>query len=145
MMYADYRAALVLEAMEWVGTPWRHEGKLKGKAVDCGNFIYEVYLAGGLLNRQVVEHYPKQWALHRSEEKLLEFAYGLGFMEITQPLPGDVIIWRIGRTYSHAALIIDLPKIIHADSHAGIVTLAEADSCAMVGKPFKLLSLFGAL
>jgi len=33
------------EARSWVNTPFRHQGRIKGRAVDCANFIYLVALA----------------------------------------------------------------------------------------------------
>lgn len=33
------RAEVVAEAMTWLGTPWRHQGRLKGVGVDCLGLI----------------------------------------------------------------------------------------------------------
>jgi cell wall-associated NlpC family hydrolase len=33
---------IVAAARSWLGTPWRHQGRLKGIAVDCGGLIIGV-------------------------------------------------------------------------------------------------------
>ena len=37
MTHDDERAAVVAEAMTWIGTPWAHMAHLKGVGVDCAN------------------------------------------------------------------------------------------------------------
>src|SRR5690606_11249105 len=50
-------AAVVAEAREWVGTPYRHQGNVKGRAVDCVGLILGVGHAVGLLDIR-----REQWA-----------------------------------------------------------------------------------
>ena len=33
----------VQEALTWLGTPYHHQGRVKGVGVDCGTLICEVY------------------------------------------------------------------------------------------------------
>ncbi len=33
----------VQEALTWLGTPYHHQGRIKGVGVDCGTLICEVY------------------------------------------------------------------------------------------------------
>jgi cell wall-associated NlpC family hydrolase len=42
------RVALIAEARTWIGTPWRHQGRLKGIACDCVGHIVCVPRALGI-------------------------------------------------------------------------------------------------
>lgn len=33
----------VAEAITWLGTPYHHQGRVKGVGVDCGTLLCEVY------------------------------------------------------------------------------------------------------
>jgi NlpC/P60 family putative phage cell wall peptidase len=54
------RAAIVAEARRWVGTPWRHQGRVHGVGVDCGGLIIGVGQALGLLGYDVKPQYGRQ-------------------------------------------------------------------------------------
>ena len=43
-------AEILAAARTWLGTPWRHQGRLKGVAVDCGGLILGVGRELGLLD-----------------------------------------------------------------------------------------------
>ena len=36
---------IVAEAESWLNTPWEHQGRIKGQAVDCANFIAMTFAA----------------------------------------------------------------------------------------------------
>lgn len=42
------RDAIVAEARTWIGTPWRHQARVKGVGVDCIGFVGGVALALGV-------------------------------------------------------------------------------------------------
>jgi len=110
------RQAVVAEALTWVGTPFHHEARLKGKGVDCAQLLIGVYSAPGVDAIEAFEpkHYSYQWHLHRSEEIYLVILRQLGHEIPGPPLPGDVAVWKVGRAYSHAAIVIDWPLVVHA-------------------------------
>ena len=58
---------------------------------------------------------PVDWHLHRAEERYLGFIFDRG-AEVAAPQPGDVMVVRYGRTYSHGGIIsIAAPlTIVHA-------------------------------
>jgi cell wall-associated NlpC family hydrolase len=123
-MSEQQRKAVVDEAMTWLRTPWRHMQRVKGVGVDCAQFPAAVYEAAGIIPH-VEPVYPRQWALHRDEELFVEWALKYG-REITvdQVKPGDLGIWKYGRTYSHAAIFVAPDQVIHAYVDIG-VTLDE--------------------
>jgi hypothetical protein len=55
--------------------------------------------------------------------------------------PADVAIWKIGRVYSHAAIVIAWPKIIHADADNGVI-LGDGTQGKLANKPVRFFSLF---
>ena len=42
--------AAVQEAITWLGTPYHHQGRVKGVGVDCGTLICEVHKKIGFMN-----------------------------------------------------------------------------------------------
>jgi cell wall-associated NlpC family hydrolase len=118
------RAAVCLEAIEWVGTPYHAHGRLKGVGVDCANLIAKVYEACGAMPPHDPGYYPTAWHLHRSEELFLENIKQVGGRMVTdrKPIPGDFATWRFGRTYSHGGILVsDDGLIVHAYLDAGVI------------------------
>ncbi len=37
------------------------------------------------------------------------------------PLPGDIALFRFGRTFSHGAIVVEWPRLIHAYWAIGVV------------------------
>lgn len=113
------RSEIIAAARSWRGTPYHHEGHVKGAGVDCLYFIAESYREAGVFDRVDIPKYAFQWNLNRSEETyllgLLKYAH-----EVVTPQPGDIALWKIGRTFSHGAIVIEWPHIIHAVSAAGV-------------------------
>jgi cell wall-associated NlpC family hydrolase len=108
------RAAVLAEARSWIGTPYHHKGRVKGAGVDCATILLEVYARAGVIPEIDVGHYPMDWHMHRDEERYLNFV-GRFAVEITHPpLPGDVVVWRFGRVFSHGAIVMAWPRVLHA-------------------------------
>jgi cell wall-associated NlpC family hydrolase len=122
------RQQIVDEAKTWLGTKWHHEARIKGAGVDCGLYLLETYKNVGLVEDIKVDHYPKDFMFHRNEEFFIELIQ-LFSHEILEPpyLPGDVIIFRFGRIFSHAAIILDWPNIIHSDAKARCVCIEDVE------------------
>ncbi len=119
---AAMRRGVIAEAESWLGTPFHHQGRVKGPegGVDCAMLLFEVFKAAfGSTDHWPLtpDHfaYSPQWHLHHSEEKYLQMIADLGGREIPgPPQPGDLAVWKIGRTYSHGAIVAAWPEIIHA-------------------------------
>ncbi len=139
---AAIRQAIIKEAKTWIGTPWRHEAEVKGAGVDCGKLVYCVYRDCGLVDPLDVPSYSRQWMLHKNDEEMLRWAGLIGLNAVPAPLPGDVAVWKVGRTYSHAGIVVDWPLVIHADTVADCVIPAEADNSKLSGRAVIFLSRF---
>jgi cell wall-associated NlpC family hydrolase len=122
------RAAVVAEAMTWLGTPWRHQGRVKGAGVDCAQFVIACYRNAGLIPDIDAGNYPRDWHIHKSEERFLSFVPSFA-AEIGEAdaRAGDLVIFRIGRVYSHGAIIVAWPQGIHAAIQARQVVLCDLD------------------
>ena len=136
------RAAVVAEARAWLRTPYHHMGRVKGAGVDCATLLAEVYARAGVIPPQTIPFYPPDWHLHRDAERylgfVLEHAVELSAissqlsadqpseliadgLKLTASLPADIALWRFGRCFSHGAIVVDWPLVIHAYVGKGCV------------------------
>ena len=146
---ADSRQAIVAEALRWEGTPYHHHGRLCGVGVDCAMLLAEVYRAAGLTAEIDPGHYAPDWHLHRSEEQFLAWVQIAGARPVAQPGPGDVGVWRFGRTYSHGGIVVAAapaatPVVLHAHRDAGRVIRSALDEAPLCGRPVRWFTLIGA-
>jgi cell wall-associated NlpC family hydrolase len=125
----EQRARVVEVARSYLNTPYLHMGRRRGAGVDCLTLLAEVYREAGVTGHVQVPFYPKDWMHHRSAE-----LYMLGLLQHMHeipgpPLPGDVALWKFGRCFSHGAIVVQWPHVIHA--YAGrCVTLENAEAAA---------------
>src|SRR5579871_668762 len=120
MNESDRRSAALAEALSWLGTPYRHMGRIKGVGADCATFPAAVYAAIGAIPEVEIEFYPPDWHLHRGEEKYLARVMQFA-VPVDAPLPGDFVLWRFGRAFAHGAIVIAWPRIIHAAIGIGVI------------------------
>ncbi|MGP0058402.1 MAG: hypothetical protein ACLPID_03830 [Beijerinckiaceae bacterium] len=118
------RDRIVAEARRWIGTPYHNCADVRGAGVDCGMLIVRVFVDTGLTPPFDPRPYPPDWHLHRGEEKYLGFILA-HCAEVTQPEPGDVVVFRYGRCYSHGGIVTKAAggglTIVHAFWPAKIV------------------------
>lgn len=69
----------VKEALTWLGTPYHHQGRVKGVGVgvDCGTLICEVYEKVGLMDHLDPRPYPPDCHMHQMGQRYLEFILGV--------------------------------------------------------------------
>ncbi len=123
---AELRQAVVAEAVSWIGTPFHHAARVKGQGVDCLMLLAEVYERAGVAARIEPPFYVPDWHLHRDAERymegLLRYAAPIeGPPQGPEPLPGDIALFRFGRTFSHGAIVTLWPRLIHAYWALGVV------------------------
>lgn len=123
------RSAVVCEAMTWLRTPYAHAQDIKGVGVDCVMLLARVFAQAGVLPFIDPRPYSRQWFLHRGEERYLRglCAQAVEIAEV-DARPGDIALYRFGRCYAHAALIMAWPVIVHAFAPAKCVALGEGDA-----------------
>jgi cell wall-associated NlpC family hydrolase len=128
MTVDEQRSAVVAEALTWLGTPWHHRGRVKGAGVDCAQFVIKAYAGAGVIADFDTGEYPRDWHIHRDEERFLtfvpSFAREIGEREVG---PGDLVLCKIGRVYSHGVIVTAWPQGVHAAINAGAVVLCDLD------------------
>lgn len=152
MSEQEQRAAVVKEALSFLGTNYAHEGRIKIKrdangnildrgGVDCAWFPFLVYRPLGLIPAASWRRYPPDWFQHQGEERYLDVVRSIS-REVETPQPGDFAIWRVGRLYAHGAIVVDWPSIIHAVKDAGEVILDHGDGGRLVDTPRKFFTVW---
>lgn len=120
------RSDIVAEARDWLGTPYRHQGSLKGVGCDCLGLVRGVWRALLGDEPEPVPAYSPDWAEAGGRE-LMAAAAGRHFVavEASRIGEGDLLLfrWRPGLPAKHAGLILTPRRFIHA--HEGAV-VAEA-------------------
>lgn len=140
------RDELVAEALSWRGTPYHPHARLKGIGVDCANLLLAVYERAGALPHIDPGHYPTGWHLHRNEELFLDWIARVGGREIerAEARPGDIAVWRFGRTYSHGGMLVDdAGLVVHAYLDSG-VRQNRLDEEPLASRPVRFFRLLPA-
>jgi len=108
--------------MTWLRTPHHNGARLKNVGVDCGQFPLAVYEAVGLIPPTATSRYSPQFHLNRGEEWYLSYCQSLGreLGDGEKPQNGDFAIYKVGRVFSHGAIIIDWPHVIHSYVGVGV-------------------------
>jgi len=118
---AQERAAVVAEALTWQNTPYHHAARVKGGGVDCAMYLAEVYEAVGLMPHIDPGEYPCDWHMHRDEERYLEQVERFAHKIDSEPEPGDIVLYKFGRSISHGAIVVSWPQVIHSYIDLGVV------------------------
>lgn len=138
------RAAIVSEAKTWLDTPYHHRARVKWAGVDCAQILIGVFAGVGLINEFEPADYPRDWMLHREEDRFRAIVrQHADQIEPAAVLPGDVALYLVGKCYAHGAVIIEWPLILHADSRFGKVTMAEGDQGWLAGRAVEFYRVRG--
>jgi len=137
------RANVVRIALEWERTPYIHQGRIKGKAADC-TFFAKVFEEAGLMPAVEIPPYSHQAHLNRQGSMYLPIVERCARQEIKQNgvKPGDVVMYHVGRAWSHGGIVLDWPVILHADMGAGFVIRAEGDQGHFLDVPRRFFSFW---
>lgn len=115
------RAAVVKEAESWIGTPFHHAARIKGAGIDCLMLLAEVYERAGVAAPIEPPFYVPDWHLHQGAERYVDGLVRYARPIAGPPLPGDIALFRFGRTFSHGAIVTEWPRLIHAYWSIGVV------------------------
>lgn len=120
------RDDIVTEAMDWLGTPYRHQGSLKGVGCDCLGLVRGVWRALIGPEPQEIPPYSPLWAEATGREQMREAAdRHLVAIDVDAADRGDVLLFRWGEGHpaKHAAILTGRSRFIHAHDGA-VVALA---------------------
>ncbi len=112
------REAVIAEARSWFRTPFHDGARIKGVGVDCGQFVAGVFEACGW-EPMNFPPYKRGFFLHVENTLYLD-EMRRRCVEVERPQPGDVALFKIGRSYGHGVIIVDWPFGIHAREHSGV-------------------------
>ena len=124
------RSAIVAEARAFIGTPYRHQGSLKGVGCDCLGLVRGVWRALLGDEPEAVPPYAPGWAEASGAEQLAAAA-ARHLVRLDDPAafqPGDVILfrWRAGLPAKHAAIVTGPALMVHAHDGACVAEVAIA-------------------
>lgn len=173
MTEAEERKAVVDAAMGYVGTPYRHAGMVKGSGVDCATLLICAFRDSGIdVDRRIskypaiaaaymrnakegkpIPYYPAEWHLHRVSDKYLSILLHY-CREVTVAEPADIVVWKFGNAFSHAAIVVEWPRVVHArlrcavqlddvDKAMWLSRVGEAGPGQNMPRPMKILSYWG--
>src|SRR5688500_298854 len=111
------RSIIVAEARSWIGTPYRHQGSLKGVGCDCLGLVRGVWRAVVGIEPDHAPPYSRDWAEASSDETFARAArQHLIEIDPAQFLPGDVLLFRYAPRYpaKHAAIVTEAELMVHA-------------------------------
>lgn len=111
------RSAILVEAREWIGTPYQHQASAKGAGCDCLGLVRGVWRALYGAEPELAPAYTPDWAERHGAETLLEAAQRhLVSRALFDATPGDVLLFRIHASApaKHAAILDEEDHIIHA-------------------------------
>ena len=123
------RAAIVMAARSWIGTPYRHQASLKGVGCDCLGLLRGVW-------REVIGTEPERpgpytpdWAEAGGQDLLAEAAARhLRAVEPAEAGAGDVVLfrWRPWLPAKHCAILTGPAAMVHAHDGASVAEVAFA-------------------
>lgn len=136
------RQAILAAARSWLRTPWHHRARVKGAGVDCAQYPIAVYAEAGHIEAFDTGEYPPDWMMHRSEERFLDIVRRYAD-QVDSPLPGDLVVYLVGRCFSHGAIVVEWPSIIHASNRDRNVCYADGTQGWLAGREVQFWRLKG--
>jgi NlpC/P60 family putative phage cell wall peptidase len=111
------RHAILVEARDWIGTPYRHQASAKGAGCDCLGLVRGVWRAVYGAEPEGTPAYTPDWAEREGAETLRDAARcHLSETSIEAAAPGDVLLFRMDARspMKHAAILDEEDRLIHA-------------------------------
>ena len=139
---AMQRERVIASAKQWLRTPYQHRQMVKGAGVDCAMFPLAVYRECGHIPLDFEPpEYSMQWHLHRSEELYLKTIEPLCREISGPPDAADFVVFKYGRAFSHGAIVIKWPLIIHSYIHHGVQYGNALQDVELIGREMKFFEV----
>ncbi len=138
------RARVVACARDWINTPFRDLARARGAGVDCAQLVAAAFEEARITAHIDTGNYSPQFMLHSRDERLADFvlryAHEIAESEVGM---GDLVLYRVGHSFSHAAIVVDWPReIIHAHKLSGKVVAMRGDVADLQGKRMRFFSVW---
>ena len=131
-------------ARGWLNTPFHHEARIKKHGVDCLQLIIACYQEAGLLPQDIdkdVYHYSFDAHLHDSQEQYIEALESHGWTRVEKPQAGDVALYKVGKRYSHGAIVLDYPLCIHSYLKIGVCYVDASIDVELINRDVLFFSM----
>jgi cell wall-associated NlpC family hydrolase len=120
----EQRQRIVKEATAWIDTPYRPNTCIRQVGCDCGQFLFGCFSNLGFIPKDfdIPKNYSIQSALHQNDPSYIDTARRVA-REIpeSEVQPGDFVIYKFGKAFSHGAIIVEWPHfIIHSLKRDGV-------------------------
>jgi len=119
-------AAVLAEAMTWLGTPYRHQGSRKGVGCDCLGLVRGVWRALYGQEPELPGPYTPDWAETGKGDLLFEAAgRHCTQKEPEVASPGDLLVfrWRAHHAAKHLGILMAGERFLHAyEGHAVMIS-----------------------
>jgi cell wall-associated NlpC family hydrolase len=135
------REMLLAEAWTWLRTPYIHATGIKGVGVDCAMLLVRCVVDTGLRAPFDPRPYPQEWHLHKNEERYQAWLAQFG-KQVEVPTPGDVVVMRYGRVFSHGGFILNEFQIIHAHAGDSLCEIADMHQIEFKNRAMRFYSLW---
>lgn len=118
-------AAVVRAARAWIGTPYVHQGSVKGVGTDCLGLVRGVWRELCGAEPEAMPAYTPDWGEVGGAELLLGGA-GRLLRPAPDERPGDVLVFRMraGAPAKHMGIVADIGErasFVHAYDRHGVV------------------------
>ena len=121
------REEIVAEARSWLGTKWLHQGRLKGKGVDCIGLVYMTAVSLGMVRDVVLPPYER-----RVTDNVMLMLCNKHLLRRSTPAAACVVTMRFEGEARHMGILADYPhggfSIIHSYAVARKVIEHRLDS-----------------
>jgi NlpC/P60 family putative phage cell wall peptidase len=110
-------------AESWVGTPFRHQGAIKGVGADCVGFLKGVALETGLVTPELAATWPTDYSMQPSAGELRRLtSRHLTLVPYDHRAPGDIVLMRFALEPQHLGMLTarDPDYVIHC-AEKGVV------------------------
>jgi NlpC/P60 family putative phage cell wall peptidase len=103
------RAAFIAELRTWIGSPYKHQGRLKGVGVDCIGLVIGVAQACGITDYDI-SNYDRRpdGSLRPVMDSMLEI------VPVPDAQPGDVLLFQFAACPMHVGIISGPDLLTHA-------------------------------
>ena len=138
MKTSEARAAVIAEGMTWLGTDFHLGAAIKGVGVDCTSFVLECYHVAGIALSLGPMPVKKDWFMHAEDNRIIdrvrEYCH-----EVEVAQSGDLVLFFIGKSWAHAAIVKEWPIVIQAKWYSG-VQMADVTQGDLKRLPRKIFS-----
>lgn len=117
------RGEIVRQARTWLGTPFHHQGRLKGVGVDCAGLVICVAWELGIAGHDITGYgrRPDSRELERlCREQMVE-------VKLSEARPGDVYLLEVDKAPQHLAFATDV-GLLHSYAPARRVVEHRMDA-----------------